>query len=67
MTTPRFNLSIDMDNAAFDPDLLDGSPNAEVARILRDLADRLDSDEGSMAAQGSVRDVNGNTVGTWTL
>jgi hypothetical protein len=45
---------IKTDNAAFE----DGR-DAELARILREIADGLD--EGVSA--GNVRDINGNTVG----
>ncbi|AXH46919.1 hypothetical protein I5G67_gp083 [Mycobacterium phage Aminay] len=55
-----FTLTINTDGAAFE-DL----PQAEVARILRELAERVgygSDDDGS-----TVRDSNGNTVGEWTL
>jgi hypothetical protein len=54
-------LTIEMDNVAFFPD-----PNDEVARILRDLADRLDDNKVKIKYLGSLvslRDVNGNKVG----
>ena len=50
----RFTLNISTDNAAFDED------NMEVARILRTVAERIESD-GVM--HGACRDFNGNTVG----
>ncbi len=49
-----FTLKIETENAAFAED---GS--SEVARILRDVASRLDRGE----TDGRVRDANGNTVG----
>lgn len=53
-----FKLQIETDNAAF------GDFRAvEVARILRQLADNLSTSGDS----GNLRDINGNTVGTWTL
>lgn len=59
----RFMLEIDCDNAAFgSTDLTaDGisERNAEVARILREAADRIEG--GALAVK--LRDVNGNTVG----
>jgi hypothetical protein len=56
-----FRLStIRTDNAAFQ-DGDDGA--AEVARILRDIADRIEN--GSR--EGSARDINGNNVGGWSL
>jgi hypothetical protein len=54
----RFALTINCTNAAFDDD-----PRPEIARILRELADRLDGG----ITQGGVHDVNGNTVGTFTF
>ena len=62
-----FTLKIDTDNAAFyddsDGDAFD--PGPELARIFRELADQVE--EGDLYAEGAVRDVNGNTVGRWTL
>jgi hypothetical protein len=54
-----FRLRIDTGNAAFDDD----NRYAEVARILRALADRLDDRPGQTG--GLVVDINGNNVGTW--
>lgn len=58
-----FKLSITCDNAAFED-----APGDELARILRRLADRLES--GAPASQFAARfdavslhDVNGNKVG----
>jgi hypothetical protein len=53
-----FSLTIETDNAAFDPDA-----GAELARILAELAGKLDPLPGP--ASGRLRDVNGNTVGRW--
>lgn len=50
----EFRVLINIDNAAFE----DGR-DAELARILREVADKLD--DGVSA--GNVRDYNGNTVG----
>lgn len=52
----RIMIDMRCDNAAFDPD-----PNAEVARILRELADRV---EDSRLYDQVLHDVNGNQVGT---
>jgi hypothetical protein len=53
----KFTLEIEMDNAAF------GDPS-ELSRVLRqcatDVAD-LDRDDGRL------RDINGNTVGRWSV
>lgn len=60
-----FQLTIETDNAAFHGDG-ERSPDGlacltELARILRDTADRLLNGEDI----GSVRDVNGNKVGSF--
>jgi CBS domain-containing protein len=47
-----------MDNAAFEDD-----PLEEVARILRAVADRIESGND----EGPVRDENGNTVGRFSV
>lgn len=61
----RFVLTIDCNNAAFvDPVYPgeDGDRRDEVARILRDAAERvMDGDAGNL------RDINGNTVGSWAF
>lgn len=55
-TTPdTFTLTVETGNAEVD-----------LPTILRDLAARLESDCGSFDVQGTVRDLNGNTVGTWS-
>ena len=53
-----FKMYIDTANAAFD----DGA-ELETARILREIADKLDAGE----LENSVRDFNGNKVGTFEL
>ena len=57
----KATLKIDMDNAAFVE-----NPGYELARILRDLADRVecaDSFENEYDSTMSARDFNGNRVG----
>lgn len=54
----RFSLTVDMGNAAFDE-----APSPELARILRDVATRVEDGE----REGAVRDVNGNKVGTFKV
>lgn len=53
-----FNLIIATGNAAFED-----MPREEVARILRSVADQLESGREG----GFTRDINGNSVGTWNL
>ena len=54
--TSNFTLNIDCENLAFEDD---AAP--ELARLLREIADRIES--GSMA--GNIRDINGNRVGSF--
>lgn len=57
----KAELTINMDNAAFE------NPS-ELARILRELADKIESNEGVSSGDKLVaRDINGNTVGTLTI
>ena len=53
-----FKLSFKTDNAAFE----DGA--SEISRILREVASDIES--GSRF-EGNVRDVNGNTVGSFKI
>ena len=56
-------LKLETENQAFDQE------GQEVARILRDLADRLENLDKLQECQLPLRDLNGNTVGyyqTWT-
>lgn len=55
---PRLEISLETDSAAFS----DQCP-AEVARILRELAGRIES--GLQLERGALWDINGNRVGSW--
>ena len=55
---PTFKLDIKTENAAFEDDQC----GVEIARILREIADKFDRGEPSA---GTVRDVNGNRVGKY--
>ena len=55
-----FKLEFETDNAAFE-----GRPSVEVARILRDIANRLY--QHPQDTDGSISDVNGNTIGIYKL
>jgi hypothetical protein len=64
----KFHVAITCDNAAFD----DPDRNAEIARILRRLADRVEADVlnlpyGMKSFSHTLRDVNGNDVGRATF
>lgn len=52
-------ISIETGNAAFD----DGNRDAELARILRAAADKVENGQTDF----NLRDFNGNTVGSVTL
>ena len=60
MTIDRidFDLTLGGGNAA-----LVEAPAQEVARILRDVADRVEKGHEN----GGCRDINGNTVGFWMI
>lgn len=49
-----FQIYLDTSNAAFD-----GLPNMEIARILREIAEKVSNGD----LEGTVRDVNGSRVG----
>jgi hypothetical protein len=62
-----FGLKICADNAAFrseeeDDDLHEAARRTETARILREVAERLDKGYD----YGLCRDINGNIVGRWS-
>lgn len=54
-----FQIQFKTDNAAFED-----SPASEVARILREVADKI---EDGASFEGRVRDCNGNTIGSFEL
>ena len=56
-----FKLTIKTDNAAFSED--EGGPNLEVARLLREAADKIENGGDG----GVLMDVNGNRVGSYSL
>ena len=53
-------ITINTDNAAFEDD-----EEVEVARILRNLANRIEM--AGCRAQGPLRDINGNIVGEFII
>lgn len=55
----EFVITISMNNAAFEE-----QPNLELARILRKLADRLETEWPLPDGTCVLRDINGNSVGT---
>jgi hypothetical protein len=58
MSRRVINIQFACDNAAFD-----SSPQDEIARILRDLADRVTKNPSLLADDITIRDLNGNRIG----
>ena len=61
-------ITVQMDNAAFHPFPDNDGPDhdgngAELARILRELADRIEADTLDPGDTHGLHDVNGNRVG----
>ena len=54
----KLRIEIVMDNAAFDPE-----SGTKAARILRELAGRLDGENLQWRDLRPLRDINGNRVG----
>lgn len=59
--TKQFIVQMTCDNDAFQPD-----PNAEIARILRVMADRIESGDRYDTFR-NIHDSNGNVVGVFAL
>jgi len=55
-------IKINCDNAAFDDD-----PGAELARILRELANRLHISGAVQGSRKTLYDLNGNDVGCMNI
>lgn len=58
----KFALDFRTDNAAFAD-----NEKAEIVRILRDVADRIEANPSSSGLAGMIRDINGNTVGDYGM
>ena len=52
-----FSLKFKTDNAAFQ----DGNKPYEIAKILRELADKIEDGQ----TEGNIRDINGNSIGAF--
>ena len=64
----NFTIDFDMDNAAFDTSENAVGNVTEVTRILRKLAALLDNvDVLTDQNGGTLRDTNGNSVGSWSV
>lgn len=62
----HLTLKLNLDNAAFRPWQADGDPTVnhhEVARLLANAAESVEA--GTLV--GTLRDINGNTVGGWAV
>lgn len=60
MARCSFELAFETENAAF----ADGNLAQETARILREVADRVEK-FGFATHEQTIRDINGNTVGAY--
>ena len=58
----KLKIEIEMDNAAFE----DGN-GYEVARILNQLREDIDTPDLYEGDGGTLRDINGNKVGFWKV
>lgn len=63
----KLTITINCDNAAFEPDEDGAVDSNEVARILRKAAERWDDFYLEPASSGILHDANGNRVGQWTF
>lgn len=59
----KFKIEIDTANAAFGEGIYE--TGAELAQILRRLASKLENEGCGQYDTGSLRDVNGNKVGSY--
>lgn len=53
-----FTVKFDMQNSAFED-----NPEAETIRVLRAIADRIESDGKLSGFYETIRDINGNDIG----
>jgi hypothetical protein len=59
---PTFTVTFDTDNAAFSEDS-GGDMSQEIARILRNLAGKVEENSLVEGVEQRIRDINGNRVG----
>ncbi len=62
----KFTISFSCENAAFDTTDDPAQEEREIARVLRDIADKVERGEEMMFYQ-TIRDVNGNDIGRFKL
>ena len=53
----NFKVIMNLDNAAFQ----DRNTEMETARILREIADKIENGDDSL----KIYDINGNSIGSW--
>lgn len=59
----QFRLQIELDN-----DIFFSNPTIEIARILKDLARKIeDLDASDLSMYQNLKDINGNCVGTYAI
>lgn len=63
----KFKLEITMDNAAFSGDGDSQDNGTETARILSRLSKEIEGYYLSKASSGVLRDINGNSCGSWKI
>lgn len=69
----KLTIDIEMDNAAFEHEDEAGNPvegyanGTEVARILKELAEKVDDMPLAAGTKLVIRDINGNSVGSATV
>lgn len=61
-STSEFVLTVNLDNAAFE----DGR-GAEISRLLKKLATKLEWNDLKKVDGGKIMDSNGNSVGAWEV
>lgn len=58
---PKFTLQINMDNDAFAE-----YPITELVECVKEVAESI-SFNNSLDQHGSIKDINGNTIGKWEI
>lgn len=65
MELEKFTLSIDTTNAAFFDEETGRETVEQISQILREVADRLDQGDWYEGHTRTIRDINGNRVGSY--
>ena len=67
MNKPTLEISVTLTGSAFYDDNGQPNPGPELARILRQLADRAEGIDPEWGDSAPLYDVNGNKAGSFTL